>query len=187
MALRFTTAGESHGPGLTAVVEGLPAGLELRPEDIDRDLARRQLGHGRGGRMKIETDRAEVTAGIRHGKTLGSPVAIRINNRAYQNWEERLNPWQVEATSPEAHLPRPGHADLAGAQKYGFTDIRNVLERASARETAARVACGALAKAFLAQFGVEVVSHVTQIGSVRAAERDGVALADFDAVDASPV
>src|SRR3954453_8657235 len=177
MALRFTTAGESHGPGLTAVVEGLPAGLELAPEDIDRDLARRQLGHGRGGRMKIETDRAEVTAGIRHGRTLGSPVAIRINNRDYQNWEERINPWPVEATVPEVHLPGPGHADLAGVQKYGFTDVRNVLERASARETAARVACGALAKAFLRALGVEIVSHVTQIGSVQSPERNGLAVA----------
>ena len=187
MALRFTTAGESHGPGLIALLEGLPAGLELAPEDIDRDLARRQLGHGRGGRMKIETDRAEVTAGIRHGKTLGSPVAIRINNRDYQNWEERMNPWPVEATVPEVHLPRPGHADLAGVQKYGFTDVRNVLERASARETAARVACGALAKAFLKQFGVQVFSHVLQIGKVKAPVRDDLTPADFDAVDESPV
>src|SRR3954463_12915193 len=187
MALRYTTAGESHGPGLTAVVEGLPAGLELRPEDIDRDLARRQLGHGRGGRMKIERDRAEVTSGVRHGRTLGSPIALRIENRDYANWEERMNPWPVEATVPEVHLPRPGHADLAGVQKYGFTDVRNVLERASARETAARVAGGALAKAFLRAVGVEVVSHITQIGSVRAPERDGLALEDFDGVDESPV
>src|SRR4051812_18302140 len=187
MALRFTTAGESHGPGLTAVVEGLPAGLELAPEDLDRDLARRQLGHGRGGRMKIETDRAEVTAGIRHGRTLGSPVALRINNRDYANWEERMNPWPVEADVAEVHLPRPGHADLAGVQKYGFTDVRNVLERASARETAARVACGALAKAFLRPFGIEVFSHVTRIGSVVAPVPAGLAPADFQAVDESPV
>src|ERR671917_1899219 len=166
MALRFTTAGESHGPGLTAIVEGLPAGLELRPEDIDHDLARRQLGHGRGGRMKIESDRAEVASGVRHGTTLGSPVTIRIENRDYANWEERMNPWPVAASVDEVHLPRSGHADLAGVQKYGFTDVRNVLERASARETAARVACGALAKAFLRGFGIEVLSHVTQIGSV---------------------
>ena len=173
MALRFTTAGESHGPGLTAVLEGLPAGLELSPEDIDRDLARRQLGHGRGGRMKIETDRAEVTSGVRHGRTLGSPVALRIQNRDYANWEERMNPWpRRTADVAEVHLPRPGHADLAGVQKYGFSDVRNVLERASARETAARVACGALAKAFLRSFGIEVHSHVLQIGSVRAPARD---------------
>jgi chorismate synthase len=187
MALRFTTAGESHGPGLTAVVEGLPAGLELRPEDIDRDLARRQLGHGRGGRMKIETDRAEVTSGIRHGRTLGSPISLRINNRDYANWEERMNPWPVEASVPEVHLPRPGHADLAGVQKYGFTDVRNVLERASARETAARVACGALAKAFLRVLGIEVVSHVLQIGSVLAPVPVNLDPADFEHVDESPV
>src|SRR5256714_4584907 len=165
MARRFTTAGESHGPGLTAVVEGLPAGLSLAPEDIDRDLARRQLGHGRGGRMKIEKDRAAVRGGVRHGVTIGSPVAMWIENRDYANWEERMNPWPVEAEVAEVHLPRPAHADLAGVQKYGFTDVRNVLERASARETAARVACGALAKAFLLPFGVEVRSHVLQIGS----------------------
>jgi chorismate synthase len=187
MALRFTTAGESHGPGLTAVVEGLPAGLELRPEDIDRDLARRQLGHGRGGRMKIETDRAEVTAGVRHGRTLGSPVSLRINNRDYANWEERMNPWPVDATVPEVHLPRPGHADLAGVQKYGFTDVRNVLERASARETAARVACGALAKTYLRGFGITVFSHVIQIGSVLAPAPAGLAPDDFEHVDESPV
>src|SRR4051794_11185942 len=187
MALRFTTAGESHGPGLTAVVEGLPAGLELAPEDLDRDLARRQLGHGRGGRMKIESDRAEVTSGIRHGKTLGSPIALRIQNRDYANWEERMNPWPVEAEVAEVHLPRPGHADLAGVQKYGFTDVRNVLERASARETAARVACGALAKAFLRPFGTEVYSHVLQIGSVRAPAPEDLAPGDFQGVDESPV
>src|SRR6476646_9037405 len=187
MALRFTTAGESHGPGLTAVVEGLPAGRELRPEDIDRDLARRQLGHGRGGRMKIETDRAEVTAGVRHGRTLGSPVALKIQNRDYANWEERMNPWPVEATVPEVHLPRPGHADLAGVQKYGFTDVRNVLERASARETAARVAGGALAKAFLRALGVEIASHVIQISTVQAPLGETYTLGDFDDVDASPV
>src|SRR5256714_7438583 len=153
MALRFTTAGESHGPGLVAIVEGLPAGLEVAREDLDRDLARRQLGHGRGGRMKIESDRAEVTAGLRHGRTLGSPVAIRVANRDFANWEERMNPWPVDAHVEEVHLPRPGHADLAGIQKFGFTDVRNVLERASARETAARVACGALAKGFLRRGG----------------------------------
>jgi len=187
MALRFTTAGESHGPGLVTIVEGLPAGLELAPEDIDTDLARRQLGHGRGGRMKIETDRAIVTSGIRHGRTLGSPVALRVDNRDYRNWEERMNPWPVEAEIEEVHLPRPGHADLAGAQKYGFTDVRNVLERASARETAARVAAGALAKALLRVFGVTVLSHVVQIGSVRAPERHALAPGDFNGVDESPV
>ena len=187
LSLRFVTAGESHGPGLTAVVEGLPAGLELRPEDIDRDLARRQLGHGRGGRMKIEKDRAEVTSGVRHGRTLGSAVALRIENRDYQNWEERMNPWPVEAEVAEVHLPRPGHADLAGLQKYGFTDVRNVLERASARETAARVAAGALAKAFLRELGVSVHSHVTRIGSVSAPDQNGLGPESFAGVDDSPV
>jgi chorismate synthase len=187
MALRFTTAGESHGPALTAVLEGLPAGLRLTPEDIDRDLARRQLGHGRGGRMKIEKDRAKVTAGVRHGVTLGSPIALQIENRDYANWEERLNPWPVEAEVEEVHLPRPGHADLAGLQKYGFTDVRNVLERASARETAARVACGALAKTYLRELGVEVASHVLQIGTVKAPELDNPAPSDFGPVDESSV
>jgi chorismate synthase len=187
MSFRFVTAGESHGPGLTAIVEGLPAGLELRPEDIDRDLGRRQLGHGRGGRMKIEKDRAQVTAGVRHGRTLGSPVAMWVENRDYQNWEERMNPWPVEAEVDEVHLPRPGHADLAGIQKYGHTDVRNVLERASARETAARVAAGALAKAYLRALGVEVRSHVTRIGTVTAPARGELGPADFDAVDESPV
>jgi len=187
MALHFTTAGESHGPGLTTVVEGLPAGLELSPEDLDADLARRQLGHGRGGRMKIESDRAIVTAGLRHGRTLGSPVAIQIENRDYRNWEERMNPWPVDAEVAEVHLPRPGHADLAGAQKYGFDDVRNVLERASARETAARVAAGGLAKTLLRAFGVQVRSHVTRIGSVASPDGAAPELADFEGVDESPV
>src|ERR671937_1175433 len=182
MSLRFTTAGESHGPGLTAILEGLPAGLELRPEDLDRDLARRQLGHGRGGRMKIERDRAEVTAGVRHGLTLGSPVALRVVNRDFANWEERMNPWPVEAAVDEVHLPRPGHADLAGVQKFGFSDVRNVLERASARETAARVAVGGAAKAFLRALGVEVFSHVLRIGGVVIGERSAPGPADFAGV-----
>jgi chorismate synthase len=131
--LRLTTAGESHGPGLTAIVEGLPAGLALRPADIDDDLARRQLGHGRGGRMKIESDRAVVTGGVRHGLTLGGPVALTVANRDYANWETRMNPWPVSEAVPEVHLPRPGHADLVGTWKYGLSDVRNVLERASAR------------------------------------------------------
>src|SRR5918994_947395 len=173
--------------GVTCVVEGLPAGLELDPETINRDMARRQLGHGRGGRMKIERDRAEVTSGVRHGRTLGSPLALRIENRDYLNWEERMNPWPVDAEVAEVHLPRPGHADLAGVQKYGFTDVRNVLERASARETAARVACGALAKALLREFGVEVRSHVTQIGSVVAPAYDELTVDSFGEVDESPV
>jgi chorismate synthase len=188
MSLRFVTAGESHGPGLTAIVEGLPAGLELRPEDIDRDLARRQLGHGRGGRMKIEKDRADVVAGVRHGRTLGSPVALRIENRDSRKWEERMNPWPVEGFEPdEVHLPRPGHADLVGAQKYGHGDIRNVLERASARETAARVAAGSVARGLLSALGVSVHSHVLQIASVRAPERPDLGPDDFEGVDEDPV
>jgi chorismate synthase len=185
--LRFTTAGESHGPGLVAVVEGLPAGLALERDDIDRDLARRQLGHGRGGRMKIETDRATVWSGIRHGRTLGSPVALLIENRDHANWLDRMSPWPVEEEIDEVHLPRPGHADLAGILKFGHTDVRNVLERASARETAARVASGALAKAFLRQLGMFVHSHVTQIGSVEAPTRESLEAADFADVDESPV
>src|SRR5215218_2033134 len=188
MGLRFVTAGESHGPGLTCIVEGLPAGLELDREAIDRDMARRQLGHGRGGRMKIERDRAEVTGGVRHGRTLGGPVALQIPNRDFANWEERMNPWPVEADVAEVHLPRPGHADLVGTWKYRLTDVRNVLERASARETAARVAGGAIAKAFLRALGVEVRSHVVQIGSVTAPAREmPLQLSDFDGVDDDPV
>lgn len=184
MALKLITAGESHGPGLTTIVEGLPAGLELEQEAIDRDMARRQLGHGRGGRMKIEKDHANVTAGVRHGRTLGGPVALQVPNRDYANWEERMNPWPVEADVPEVHLPRPGHADLVGVQKYRFTDVRNVLERASARETAARVAGGALCKAFLRAVGVEIRSHVIQIGDVHVAERETpLTVADFEGVD----
>jgi chorismate synthase len=186
--LRLTTAGESHGPGLTCIVEGLPAGLELDRELLDRDMARRQLGHGRGGRMRIERDRIDVTAGVRHGRTMGGPVALQVANRDFANWEERMNPWPVDADVPEVHLPRPGHADLVGTQKYRLTDVRNVLERASARETAARVAGGTLAKAFLRAAGVEVRSHVTQIGSVHAPQA-GEALSpeDFDGVDDDPV
>src|SRR5438270_3124567 len=146
MSLRLTTAGESHGPGLTCIIEGLPAGLTLERDAIDRDLARRQLGHGRGGRMKIEKDRVDVTAGVRHGRTLGGPIALQVVNRDYANWEERMNPWPVDEAPKEVHLPRPGHADLVGTQKYNLTDVRDILERASARETAARVACGAIAK-----------------------------------------
>ena len=187
MSLRLITAGESHGPGLTCIVEGLPAGLEVTPDDLNRDLARRQLGHGRGGRMKIESDSAAVTAGLRHGRTLGSPIALQVANRDYANWEDRMNPWPVEAEVAEVHLPRPGHADLAGIQKYGHDDVRNVLERASARETAARVAGGALAKTFLRALGVQVLSHVVQIGQVSAPDGGGLRPEDFDGVDESPV
>jgi chorismate synthase len=188
MSLRLITAGESHGPGLTCIVEGLPAGLSLRPEDLNEDMARRQLGHGRGGRMKIERDAAEVTAGVRHGKTLGGPIALQVANRDYANWEERMNPWPVAGSVQEVHLPRPGHADLIGTQKYKLTDVRDVLERASARETAARVAGGALCRAFLRALGVSVHSHVIQIASVHApAPERALAAEDFAEVDSSPV
>jgi chorismate synthase len=191
MALRLITAGESHGPGLTCIVEGLPAGLQLRPEDLNADMARRQLGHGRGGRMKIERDAAEVTGGIRHGRTLGGPIALQVANRDYANWEERMSPWPVSDPAhpvAEVHLPRPGHADLVGTQKYKQSDVRNILERASARETAARVAGGALCKAFLRALGVEIYSHVIQIASVHAPVREGPLVPeDFAAVDSSPV
>ena len=187
MSLKLITAGESHGPGLTCIIEGLPAGLQLEREALDRDLARRQLGHGRGGRMKIESDRAEVTGGVRHGRTLGGPIAIQVRNRDYANWEERMNPWPVEGDTPEVHLPRPGHADLVGTQKYGLSDVRDILERASARETAARVAGGAVAKEFLRALGVEVFSHVLQITSVSAPRPVDLTPGDFAHVDESPV
>jgi chorismate synthase len=187
MALRLITAGESHGPGLTCIIEGLPAGLPLDRDALNRDLARRQLGYGRGGRMKIERDQVTVTGGVRHGRTLGSPIALQVANRDYANWEERMNPWPVEDPPPEVHLPRPGHADLIGTQKFGLTDVRDILERASARETAARVAGGAVAKAFLRALGAHVRSHVIQIASVQAPLPSAPRLEDFDAVDVSPV
>jgi chorismate synthase len=187
MALKLVTAGESHGPGLTCILEGLPAGLVLDHDALDRDLARRQLGHGRGGRMKIERDRVTVTGGVRHGRTLGGPIALQVVNRDYANWEERMNPWPVDGHTQEVHLPRPGHADLVGTQKYGLADVRDILERASARETAARVAGGAVCKEFLSALGVSVFSHVIQITGVSAPRRDDLTPADFDGVDDSPV
>ncbi|HEY4428296.1 MAG TPA: chorismate synthase [Solirubrobacteraceae bacterium] len=188
MTLHLITAGESHGPGLTCIVEGLPAGLELSPDDVNVDMSRRQLGHGRGGRMKIERDSAEITGGVRHGRTLGGPIALQVLNRDYANWEQRMNPWPVEEDVEEVHLPRPGHADLVGTLKYKQSDVRNILERASARETAARVAGGGLFKTFLRALGVSVHSHVIQIASVHApAGERPLAAADFDEVDGSPV
>ncbi|HRV60235.1 MAG: chorismate synthase [Solirubrobacterales bacterium] len=187
MSFRFTTAGESHGPGLVTIVEGLPAGLELDRETLDRDMARRQLGHGRGGRMKIETDRVEMRAGVRHGLTMGGPVAALVANRDYKNWDERMNPWPIEGEIPPVTMPRPGHADLVGMWKYKHDDLRPILERASARETAARVAAGAIARAFLTAVGVTVRSHVTQIGSVKSPETDDLSIGDFDGVDEDPV
>ena len=168
--LRFETAGESHGECLVATLTGLPAGVPISIERIDRELWRRQQGYGRGGRMKIETDQAEIVAGVRHSRTIGSPIAIVIRNRDWQNWTESLPvqdfPGSDEKKKPVTR-PRPGHADLAGVLKYNFPDARYVLERASARETAARVAAGAVAKALLGEFGIEVLSHVVQAGPVR--------------------
>jgi len=156
MTLDFKTAGESHGPAVTALVEGLPAGLKINSDDINRDLARRQFGYGRGGRMKIEKDRVDILSGVRDGKSIGSPIALLIKNKDHRTHKEEI-----------LTKPRPGHADLAGAMKFGFSDMRDVLERASARETAARCAAGALAKIFLREFSIEIVSFVLEIGGVR--------------------
>src|ERR1700677_1042401 len=165
--IRFSTAGESHGEALTALISGLPAGVPVDLELVNRELWRRQQGYGRGGRMKIETDKAHILSGVRHGTTIGSPVAIEIVNRDWKNWEEKL---PVEAGDPAKHQavtsPRPGHADLAGALKYNFPDARYVLERASARESAARVAAGAFAKLLLRTLGIQVASHVIRVGHV---------------------
>ena len=167
--LDFQTAGESHGKCLTAILIGVPAGLQLLAEDIDRDLKRRQHGYGRGGRMKIESDRVEIIAGIRNGITLGSPISLTIKNRDWENWQKIMSP-DPDATTDIATVtrPRPGHADLAGGTKYNHKDLRNVLERASARETAARVAVGAVAKRLLKEFGILIVSFVVEIGGIRA-------------------
>jgi chorismate synthase len=181
---RMLTAGESHGKGLTMIIEGLPAGLPLSERDIAPDLGRRQGGYGRGGRMKIEQDHAEITAGVRHGLTLGSPVALWIQNRDWVNWTEKMAIEPVEAEIERITRMRPGHADLPGAIKYGFDDVRNVLERASARETAARVAVGAVGKRLLAEFGVAFQSHTLSIGGVRAIVPAQV---DWAAVEADPV
>lgn len=167
--LKFTTAGESHGRALVAIVEGLPAGLPVDVVQINRELERRQWGYGRGGRMKIEKDQVEILSGIRHGLTLGSPVALAIENKDWANWTEVMNaePREVaHAKSRRLSRPRPGHADLAGGQKFAARDLRNILERASARETAARVACGAVAKQLLAAFGIEIRNHVIQLGGI---------------------
>ncbi len=187
--LNFLTAGESHGQALTCIIDGLPSNLALSPEDINKDLARRQKGFGRGGRMKIETDRVQILSGVRHGKTLGSPVSLLIENKDWANWQEIMSPeplralhqWALRNQSPLPNprtpakptqslpvtRPRPGHADLAGALKYSHRDLRNVLERSSARETAARVAAGAVAKKFLSAFDIQIISYVTEIGGIK--------------------
>ncbi len=167
--LRYLTAGESHGPALVAVLEGMPAGLEISEEEIFRELQRRQMGHGRGGRMKIETDRARILSGIRFGRTLGSPIALLVENLDWKNWRERMAIGPSGKGVQRVTVPRPGHADLAGVVKYRQNDIRNILERASARETAARVALGSIARKFLEQFGIHIVSHVVQIHEIRSA------------------
>lgn len=185
-AFRYLTAGESHGPALTMVVEGVPAGLGLTEDLIAADLTRRQGGYGRGRRQQIETDRARITGGVRHGKTIGSPIALWLENADHQNanWQVRMAVEAVDEEQERVTLLRPGHADLTGTQKYGFDDVRPILERSSARETAARVAVGAVARALLAEIGVEIHSHTVAIGEVRAEPPDEI---DWDAVDASPV
>ncbi len=166
---RFLTAGESHGEALTAVIDGVPAGLPLAEAAINEDLARRQRGYGRGGRMKIERDQVRILSGVRWGLTLGSPITLQIANRDWENWRDAMavGPLPPGAAPKEVTRPRPGHADLAGAMKYGHRDIRNVLERSSARETTARVAVAGVAKRLLAEFGIRILSHVTEIGGVR--------------------
>ena len=177
---RFMTGGESHGPRLTAIVEGLPAGLALLAEHVDVDLARRQRGYGRGARMKIEQDRVAFTAGVRGGETLGSPLVMQVENRDWANWTERMQAEPFAGELPEALVrPRPGHADLAGGLKYDRRDLRDVLERASARETAARTAVGAVAKQLLAAVGIEVGAHVVRIGAVAAAIDPGMGAAEI--------
>ena len=184
--LRFLTAGESHGKGLVVIVEGLPAGLPLTIEEVQGELARRRLGYGRGPRMRFEVDEVTLLGGIRHGRTLGSPVAIEIGNTEWPKWTEEMSPAPGATTKPLTQ-PRPGHADLAGMQKYGFDDARDVLERASARETAARVAAGTCAKALLGQLGITVLSHVVALGAAvnKSSARPGPA--DLMTVDESQV
>jgi len=193
MHLRFTTAGESHGRALVALVEGLPAGLPVSAEQVDRELARRMQGYGRGARMKIERDRVEWLSGVRAGETLGSPVAMLVQNRDWANWEDVMAAGTADGEAPGAlrrrrvTRPRPGHVDLAGVLKYDRLDARDVLERASARETAARVACGALARRLLEEFGVEIGSHVVSLGGVRAAVPAALPVPLDEAADRSEV
>jgi chorismate synthase len=169
--LRYLTAGESHGPLLTAIIDGIPSGLDISVEPINRDLKRRQSGYGRGGRMKIESDVVEITSGIRFGKTLGSPITILVRNRDWVNWQDKMaiEPLPDDKQINPITQPRPGHADLAGVIKFGHTDIRNVLERSSARETAARVAVGGIVKILLAEFDIQIASQVTSIGNIKCA------------------
>jgi chorismate synthase len=187
--LRFLTAGESHGPGLVATVEGLPAGLVVSSEGIAAELARRRLGFGRGARMRVEQDELEILAGVRHGKTLGSPVAVIVRNSEWPRFQETMSADPVEDSQESKKLtaPRPGHADLAGMMKYDTRDARDILERASARETAARTVVGYLAKKLLAEIGVQVLSHVVSIGKVKAPETPLPQFEDLAVIDESPV
>ncbi|HEX7135273.1 MAG TPA: chorismate synthase, partial [Iamia sp.] len=190
--LRFLTAGESHGPALVVIVEGLPAGLAVTVEDVQEELRRRRLGYGRGPRMRFEVDQVRILGGVRHGRTLGSPVAVEIANT---EWERNPEKWQKEMsvraedgpTEQPLTQPRPGHADLAGMQKYGFVDSRDVLERASARETAARVVAGTLAKLWLRTIGIDIVSHVVRIGAVAVPPRPAPTIDDLERIDADEV
>jgi chorismate synthase len=186
--LRYLTAGESHGQALTVTIEGLPAGLPITVDQIQTELARRRLGYGRGPRMRFEKDELTLLGGVRHGRTLGSPVAIMIGNSEWERgrWNEEMSAAPGRTEDPLTQ-PRPGHADLAGMQKYGFSDARDVLERASARETAARVAAGAVAKALLDQIGIQVISHIVQMGPVAAAGNARPTPGDLETVDESPV
>jgi chorismate synthase len=184
--IRYLTAGESHGPMLVGVIEGLPAGLPLDLAVIDDDLRRRQSGYGRGARMKIESDRAQVVTGLRGGTTLGSPLTLLIENKDWKNWKDVMSP-TGKAAGREVYRPRPGHADLTGGLKYGFDDLRNALERASARETAMRVALGAVARQYLEQFHVVILSHVAQLGGIVAEAASGAPNALRDRIEASPV
>jgi chorismate synthase len=192
--IRLLTAGESHGPSLAFTIEGLPAGLHVSIDDVNAELLRRQRGYGRGGRMGIESDRVEFIAGVRLGVTIGSPICGMIRNKDHENWKSVMSPTPIEladagsaSNSREVYTPRPGHADLAGITKYAFSDARNVLERASARETAARVAAGALCKQLLAEFGIRVYSHVVSIGQVTASVAPHEAVRRYSEVEASPV
>lgn len=187
LVLRYITAGESHGPALVAVVEGVPSGLRISGERINKELGRRQLGFGRGGRMKIEQDMADILSGVRFGKSLGSPIALKVENRDWKNWTEKMAIEEISGQVERVTQPRPGHADLSGILKTGQNDVRNILERSSARETAARVAAGAIAKALLEEFGIEVLSHVVSIGPVKASAGKIPNPDDLERIDRSPV
>jgi chorismate synthase len=185
---RYLTAGESHGPQLTAIVEGIPAGLKLTEEEINLDLARRQGGYGRGGRMQIETDRVRILSGVRWGETIGSPITLVVENSDWVNWEKRMSPYEEHRdASIRVTRARPGHADLPGAMKYDQSDVRNILERSSARETAVRVAVGAVAKAYLHRFGIAVTGCVVELGGVKATCPDLEIKALQEVIAASPV